>query len=490
MLPLVSLTLFLPLVGALIILMMPAGRTRLIHATAIATAAATLIGAFGLWIRGLGSTTFSQVEQVSWIPSIGAAYKVGLDGISLPLVVMTAILFFVGLCYSSNVKKNPKVFTTLLLFLETASLGVFLALDMLLFYVFFELTLVGMYFIISGWGHGKQAKRAALLFFLYTLLGSLPLLLAILALFLGSDPRTFDMVAIIANPPLTGGMALFAFLAIVISFGVKTPVVPFHSWLPVAHVEAPTVGSIILAGVMLKTGTYGFIRFALQMTPDVFAALGWLIVAIGVLSVIYGAFAALAQTDLKRLVAYTSINHMGYVIMAIGAAAVTTDQALRAVALDGAVLQMISHGFVTGLLFLLVGMLKERTGTRDLTEMKGLLLAAPVLAGLFVYAAFASLGLPGLAHFPAEFQAFLGTFAIYPLAAFIAIFGILITAGVYLRAIRMAFFGRPRSAVIDNKISLREWSAILPLAVLTVVLGILPSIVLNTVHITTLMIGK
>lgn len=490
MLPLVSLTLFLPIIGMLIILLLPAVRIKLIHTVANLTAGLTLAGALALWARGLGGSAFSQVEQLDWIPSIGASYKVGLDGISLPLIVLTALLFLAVMLYSRNVTKNPKAYTALLLFLETACLGVFMALDMLLFYVFFELTLVGMYFIMSGWGHGRNAKRAALLFFLYTLLGSLPLLLGILALFLGGNPRTFDMEAIIANPPLAGGMAMFALITILVSFGIKTPVVPFHTWLPVAHVEAPTVGSVILAGVMLKIGAYGLIRFALQMTPDAFAAAGWVVVAIGVLSVMYGAFAALAQTDLKRLVAYTSINHMGYVVIAIGAAAVTTDQSIRSIALDGAVLQMVSHGIVTGLLFFLVGMLQERTGTRDLTKLRGLLIAMPAVAGLFVLAAFASLGLPGLAHFPAEFQVFLGTFGVYPVAAVIAVFGILITAAVYLRAIWMAFFGAPKEGKTgDLSVNAREWSAIGPLVVLTVVIGVLPALVLSTVHITTSTIG-
>lgn len=487
---LVSLTLFLPLIGALLILLLPSGRTRLIHGTAIGVAGLTLLASFGLWLRGVGNGGFTQIEQLSWIPSLGASYKVGVDGISLPLVALTAGLFLAVLIYSSNISKKPKAYTALFLFLETACLGVFLALDMLLFYVFFELTLVGMYFIISGWGHGEAAKRAGLMFFLYTLLGSLPLLLAILALYFGSNPNTFDMQAIIANPPLAGGMALFALIAILISFGVKTPAVPFHSWLPVAHVDAPTGGSVILAGVMLKIGTYGLIRFGLQMVPDTFQTIGIFVVIIGVISVLYGAFAALAQTDIKRMVAYTSVNHMGYVIMAIGAAAITTDQTVRAIALDGAMLQMVSHGIVTGLLFLLVGMLQERTGSRDMTKLRGLLVSMPLISGLFMLAAFASLGLPGLAHFPAEFQIFLGTFAVYPVAAVAALLGILITAGLYIRAIRLVFWGEPTQPLQTNKaVASRELAAALPLAALIILIGIFPALILTTIHTTTKLIG-
>jgi NADH-quinone oxidoreductase subunit M len=374
--------------------------------------------------------------------------------------------------------------------LETACLGVFLALDMLLFYVFFELTLVGMYFIVVGWGYGERAKRAGLMFFLYTLIGSLSLLLAILALYFGSQPNTFDMQAIIANPPLSGGLALFALIAILISFGIKTPVVPFHSWLPVAHVEAPAPGSVVLAGVMLKIGTYGLIRFGLQMLPETFQAIGNIVVIVGVISVIYGALAALGQKDIKRAVAYTSINHMGYVVMAIGAAAVATNQAVRSLALDGAILQMVSHGIVTGALFLLVGMIQARTNSRDISSLRGLLVAMPVIGGLFMLSAFASSGLPGLAHFPAEFQIFLGTFAVYPLASIIAIFGIVIVSAVYLNIILKSFWGKPSKQHANlAPISRRELLSISPLVLMIVIIGILPAIILTTIHATTINIG-
>jgi NADH-quinone oxidoreductase subunit M len=224
-------------------------------------------------------------------------------------------------------------------------------------------TLVGMYFVIAGWGYeGRQ--RAALTFFLYTLLGSLPLLLAILALYLGSEPNTFDMRELIADPPLAGVAATLTLIAMLVTFFVKIPVFPVHTWLPAAHVEAPTAGSVILAGVLLKLGTYGLVRFALQMTPDAFRDLAPVIVALGVFSALYGAFVALGQTDLKRLVAYTSVNHMGYVVLGVAVAAAVTDPSARSLALDGSVLQMVSHGVVTGALFLLVGMLQERAHTR------------------------------------------------------------------------------------------------------------------------------
>ena len=487
MFPLVSVTLFLPLLGAVLLVALPGISTRGAHAVGLVASGLTLLGAAGMWARGAGAG-FTHVEEVSWIPSLGAAYRVGVDGISLPLVLLTVVLFFVSFVFSVKVTERARSYVALFLLLETASLGVFVALDAILFYVFFEVTLVAMYFIIADWGHeGRQ--RAALTFFLYTLLGSLPLLLAILGLYLGSDPRTFDMRAFIESPPLTGLAAMLAFIAMFITFAVKTPIFPVHTWLPAAHVEAPTAGSVILAGVMLKLGTYGLIRFALQMTPDAFRAAAPYVAALAVFTALYGAFVALGQTDLKRLIAYTSVNHMGYVVLGVAVAAAATDAGVRALALDGAVLQMVSHGVVTGALFLLVGMLQDRTHTREMGELGGLLRVAPILGWLFILAAFASLGLPGLAHFPAEFQIFLGTLQVYPVAV-IAVLGIVVTAGLYLRAIQIAFLGKPSERWREMKdLSGREILSIVPLAALTVLIGVAPFLLLDVIHRATEAIG-
>ncbi|MGI9048391.1 MAG: complex I subunit 4 family protein [Rubrobacteraceae bacterium] len=487
MFPLVSVTLFLPLLGAVLLVALPGISTRGAHAVGLVASGLTLLGAAGMWARGAGAG-FTQVEEVSWIPSLGAAYRVGVDGISLPLVFLTVVLFFVSFVFSVKVTERARSYVALFLLLETASLGVFVALDAILFYVFFEVTLVAMYFIIADWGHeGRQ--RAALMFFLYTLLGSLPLLLAILGLYLGSDPRTFDMRAFVDSPPLTGLAAMLAFVAMFVTFAVKTPIFPVHTWLPAAHVEAPTAGSVILAGVMLKLGTYGLIRFALQMTPDAFRAAAPYVAALAVFTALYGAFVALGQTDLKRLIAYTSVNHMGYVVLGVAVAAAATDAGVRALALDGAVLQMVSHGVVTGALFLLVGMLQDRTHTRDMGEMGGLLRIVPVLGWLFILAAFASLGLPGLAHFPAEFQIFLGTLQVYPIAV-VAVLGIVVTAGLYLRAIQIAFLGKPSERWREMKdLSGREILSIVPLAALTVLIGVAPFLLLDVIHRATEAIG-
>ena len=484
MLPIVSITLFLPLLGALLVMALRKAPAPLVHGIGIATSGLTLIGALWMWSRGVAETGFAQLEELAWMPSIGAAYRVGVDGISLPLVLLSALLFFLAFVYSAKVKERPHAYVVLMLLLETAAIGTFTALDAILFYVFFEVSLVSMYFMIAGWGH-EDRQRAALMFFIYTLLGSLPLLLAILGLYLGSEPHTFDMRAWIDSPPLSGTAAMLALVAMLFTFAVKIPVFPFHTWLPAAHVQAPAAGSVILAGVMLKFGTYGLVRFALQMTPDAFRDAGIVILVFGVVAGLYGAFAALAQGDLKRLIAYTSVNHMGYVVVGVAIAALALEPATRAMALDGAVLQMVSHGLVTGALFFLVGMLQDRAHTRDMDRFGGLLKPVPLLGWSFVLAAFASLGLPGLAHFPAEFQIFLVTLRVEPVAV-IVILGIVVTAGLYLRAIGKVFLGEPREEWAGmSDLNRRELLTLAPLWVLMVAVGVAPSLVLDIIHKTT-----
>ena len=495
MIPIVSLTLFLPLLGALVLVALPGISARGAHAVGLVFAGLAFVGSVVMWARGVGEAGageagagFSQVEEIAWIPSVGAAYRVGVDGVSLPLVLLTTVLFVVSLIFSTEISERARSYVALFLLMETASIGVFVALDAILFYVFFEVTLVGMYFIIADWGY-EERRRASLTFFLYTLLGSLPLLLAILGLYLGSEPNTFDMREYIASPPLSGLAAMLALIAMLFTFFVKTPVFPVHTWLPLAHTEAPTAGSVILAGVMLKFGTYGLIRFALQMTPDAFRAAAPVVVAFGVVSALYGAFVALAQTDLKRLVAYTSVNHMGYVVVGVAVAAAATDASVRALALDGAVLQMVSHGVVTGVLFLLVGALQDRAHTREMGAFGGFLRVAPVLGWGFILAAFASLGLPALAHFPAEFQIFLGALQVYPVAV-VVVLGIAVTAGLYLRAIVRVFLGTlPEKWTGIKDMGAREALAIVPLLALTVALGIVPFVVLDVIHRATQAMG-
>lgn len=485
-LPLLSITAFLPLLGALAILILQPKNSRTAYGIGIAASALAVVSALGIWLRGVGGG-FTQIEQFEWIPSLNIAYRMGVDGISYPLVLLTTVLFLTSLIYLSNTKKRANSYVMLFLLLETACLGVFMALDLFLFYIFFEVTLVGMYFIIAEWGH-ENSKQAALTFFLYTLLGSLFLLLAFLSLYLFSG--TFNMLALIANPPLSGLAAALTFWGLFIAFAIKTPLVPVHTWLPAAHTEAPAAGSAVLAGILLKIGGYGFIRFSLQMTPGAFQQFAPYVMIIAVFTALYGALAALGQTDIKRMVAYTSVNHMGYMVFGVAAAAAALEAGIETTALDGAVLQMISHGIVTGVLFLLVGALYDRTQTRKMAGMRGLLKTHPVLSGLFIIAAFASLGLPGLAHFPAEFQIFLGGFNVYPVATGFIILGLLITAGLYLRAIQQVFMGEPKEEIANPMdLGSRELWAVVPLILATLLIGIYPESLLSIIHATTELIG-
>jgi len=479
--PLLTLATFLPILGGLALMALPNRPARVAHGMSIAVTGLVFLITLAIWSRGIVPGGFAQIEEITWIAAIGAAYRLGLDGLSLPLVLLTSLLFFLSAIYSARISDRAPSYVVLMLMLETAALGTFMALDGLLFYVFFEVSLVGMYFMIAGWGY-EDRQRAALMFFIYTLLGSLPLLLAIIGLYLSSG--TFDMRVWIDMPPLTGIAAMLALIAMLFTFAVKIPAFPVHTWLPAAHVQAPTAGSVILAGVMLKFGTYGLVRFALQMTPDAFAQAGQVILAVGVVSALYGAFAALAQSDLKKMIAYTSVNHMGYVVMGVAVAALSVDPRIRTIALDGATLQMVSHGLVTGALFFLLGMLQDRAHTRDMGAFGGLLARVPWLGWTFILSAFASLGLPGLAHFPAEFQVFLATLNAAPWAI-VAILAIVVTAGLYLRAIAAVFLGSENEKWAEMPdLDRREKLVIVPLLILTVLVGVAPGWLIDMIHTT------
>lgn len=479
--PLLTIATFLPILAGLALMALPDRSTKKAHTVSIAATGAVFLITLAIWARGIVAGDFAQVEEIAWIPAIGAAYRLGVDGLSLPLVLLTSLLFFLSALYSARIGERAASYVVLMLMLETASLGTFMALDGLLFYVFFEVSLVGMYFMIAGWGY-EERQRAALMFFLYTLLGSLPLLLAIIGLYLGSG--TFDMRVWVEGTALGGLPAMLALIAMLVTFAVKIPAFPVHTWLPAAHVQAPTAGSVILAGVMLKFGTYGLVRFAYQMTPEAFAQAGQVILAFGVVSALYGAFAALAQSDLKKMIAYTSVNHMGYVVMGVAVAALATEPRIRTIALDGATLQMVSHGLVTGALFFLVGMLQDRAHTRGIGDFGGLLGRVPWLGWAFILSAFASLGLPGLAHFPAEFQIFLATLNGMPWGL-IAILAIVITAALYLRAIAGVFLGEMNDKWAEMPdLDQREKLVILPLLVLTVLIGVAPGWLIDMIHTT------
>ncbi|RJL24840.1 complex I subunit 4 family protein [Bailinhaonella thermotolerans] len=480
-----SVAIFLPLAAACVLAALPRLGASAARAVWILVSAAVLGLAAAMWAGYPGGVAYEQ--RLRWIPSLGAGYHVGVDGMSLPLVALTALLFLVCAVYTGRDTPRMPAYAAFFLFLEAVSLGLFAALDLLLFFVFFDLSIVGMYFVIVGWGHGDRA-RSALRFFLYTFLGSLALLLGFIGLFLGGG--TFDLVELAARPPFRAepGIAGLVLLAVGIGFAVKTPVVPVHTWLPPAHTDAPAAGSAILAGILLKMGAYGLARVALPVLPGAWQRHAWVVIAIGVVSVVYGAFVALAQRDLKRLIAYTSVNHMGYIVLALGAAGLAAgDERARDLAVTGAVTQMVSHGLVTGALFLLAGVVWDRAHDYDLTRLGGLAGPAPVLTALTAVAAFASLGLPGLSGFIAEFQIFAGVIGTgipgAAVAGAIAVAGVLVTAALFLRVLQRAFLGGPGELTARfTDVRPRELLAVAPLLALSLAVGIAPRPLLDLVE--------
>ncbi len=482
-----SLIVFLPLAAALVLVALPRLGDAASRWAWVAAAAADLALVVGVWLRyetpASGRLAFE--ERAEWIPGVNSSYHVGVDGLSLPLLAMTAVIFLACAVYALRQTDRPRTQAALFLFLQSVSTGLFVSADLILFFLFFDLSIVGMYFVIAGWGHG-DAARSAVKFFLYTFLGSLALLVGFIGLYLAADPHTFDMVELAEQAPLTGSSltGVLVLGAIVVGLAVKTPTVPVHTWLPPAHTDAPAIGSAVLAGVLLKMGTYGFVRIGMPMLPEAWRSWAWVLVVVGIVSVVYGALVALAQTNFKRMVAYTSVNHMGYIVLAVGAAGIVasdTAQA-RSVAVTGAVTQMVSHGLVTGALFLLAGVLQDRAGTYDMDSYGGLAGPAPRFAALFAVGAFASLGLPGLSGFIAEFQIFTGSIAAAPVTA-VALVGILITAALFLRALQRIFAGELRGRS-DGFADLRpaELWAVGPLLLLSLLIGVLPRPLLDVIE--------
>ena len=455
-----TIILFWPLAAALLVILL--GRNdRQIKIWSIRASLLPLVLSIYLlfaYNTEIGGIQFEQIS--SWIPQLNAGYHLGVDGLSVPLIFLTTLLSTLSILYSAGViNTRVKEYFFLMHLLEFSMLGVFLALDYVLFYVFWEISLVPMYFLIGIWG-GENRGYAATKFFIYTLVGSVAMLLAILAVYFATG--TFDILEAAAAQPFAGNLTLasLAFWGFFLGFAFKVPSFPFHTWLPDAHTEAPTAGSVILAGVLLKLGAYGMLRIMLPSFPEASVYWATWIVALGAIAIVYGAFVCVAQTDLKRLIAYSSVSHMGYVMLGIGAAAsiMTPDalagavnrfglstEAIRdsaAMALNGAALQMFNHGIITGALFFLVGIIYERAHSRDLARFGGLATKTPHFYGLMLTAAFASLGLPGLAGFWAELFTFRGAFALMPYWAAFGTIGIVITA-VYIlyRIIQNVFLG-------------------------------------------------
>ncbi|MBC9729217.1 NuoM family protein [Streptomyces sp. TRM68367] len=483
---------FLPLAACPLLLLAPRSMPdRACTWVWIATAAVDLALVIAVW-SGFDPGGGLQYEQrVRWIPGAGVSYHVGVDGLSLPLVALTCVLFLAVAVYSLRETRRVRSYVCLFLFLQTVCLGLFIALDLILFFLFFDLSIVGMFFVIAGWGPGEKARAAALKFFLYTFIGSLALLLGFIGLYLAADPHTFDMADLARTDPLAGHgtYAALVLLAIGAGLAVKTPTVPFHTWLPPAHTDAPAAGSAILAGILLKMGTYGFVRIAMPLLPGSWRHYAGVFIVVGAVSVVYGALVALAQTDFKRMIAYTSVNHMGYVVLAVGAAGVLagTDAQARSLAVTGAVTQMVSHGLLTGALFLLSGVLHDRAGTYAIDAYSGLAAPSPRFAAATAVAAFAALGIPGFSGFIAEFQIFTGSLASQAVATAIALTGILITAALFLRALRRMFLGTVRLPASVRTggfgdLTTAETAAVVPLLAIALAIGVVPRFLLDLIE--------
>ncbi len=472
---------FLPLAGALLIAL-AVKRDRDVRYVAGAVSLIELALGIVVFLRYDAETGGVQlVDRIpDWIPveSFEVQYFLGVDGLSAPLVLLAGLLGMAAVFASWGIKHRVREYFVWLLVLQTAVMGVFTALDFILFFLLWELELVPMYFLIAIWGTGRR-EYSAMKFLIFTFLGSAFMLVGILGLFFTADIHTFDMTQLPAKIAAARSFSLpigMLFALLTLGFAVKLPVWPLHSWLPDAHTDAPTAVSVMLAGVLLKMGGYGMVRVSAGMFPQVVVDAAWVLVILGVINVLYGAVVTLRQTDLKRLIAFSSISHMGYVLIGISSVAGAAG-AVSPVGLTGAAMQMFTHGTITGLLFLLVGLMYEKAHTRYIPDLGGLATRMPVLAAVFLVAGLASLGLPGTSGFVSEILVFLGTFPVWGIGTALGAFGIVITAGYILWMVQRTLFGPP----IDRFASVRDATPMemVPLLVLVtavLVVGIYPAI--------------
>lgn len=504
---LLTLILFVPVLGGIVVLCLPKNTTKVVHWTALGFSLIPLLLTIVLWTQftpGLEGYQFE--EQYYWYPAIGSSFHVGIDGLSLTMVFLTTLLTPIALLASFNISDRPKIYMFLFLLLEMGMLGVFMSVDLLIFFVFWEFGLVPMYFLINQWGSEKGEREiwkgikvqsrnyASLKFMIYTMGGSLGLLLAIqlLGVLFGSYELTTitklwnQLEGTLLGLPVASVKAV-AFWAFVISFAIKVPVWPFHTWLPDAHTEAPTAGSMILAGVLLKLGAYGFLRFVLPLYPVESAKYAGALAFLAVMAIVFGAFASFGQKDFKRLVAYSSVNHMGFVLLGIAAAAKSWGTLDANIALNGAILQMFNHGLSAAGMFFLVGVIYERTHTRNLDDFGGLFPLIPVYGGILIFTSMASLGLPGLNGFISEFLVVRGSWSILPVYTAIAMIGLLFTGAYILKGIKSVLHGPVNQhwAHGEHKvteITLREIIVMGPLMVLILVIGIYPAWILDIIN--------
>ena len=474
---LLTITVFLPLAAALLIALFVRGDLlvrRFAGAVALTELALSIV-VFARYDLGLGGVQLIDKAE-DWIPAFKVQYFLGVDGLSAPLVMLTGLLGMAAVFASWGINHRVREYFVWLLVLQTAVMGVFTALDFVLFFLLWEMELVPMFFLISIWGSGRP-QYSAMKFLIFTFLGSAFMLVGILALFFSTG--TFDMTALpkevqSASLIMPAGVI---FTLLFIGFAVKLPVWPVHTWLPDAHTDAPTAVSVMLAGVLLKMGGYGMLRVSAAMFPDVIVAAAWALATFGVINVLYGAVVTLRQTDLKRLIAFSSISHMGYVLIGISSVA-GVGGVVSPVGLTGAAMQMFTHGTITGLLFLLVGYVYEKAHTRYIPDLGGLATRMPVLAAVFLIAGLASLGLPGTSGFVSEILIFFGAFPVYGWATALGAFGIVVTAGYILWMVQRSFFG-PQIERFENvrDASLLEMVPLFALVVAVLVVGVYPAVI-------------
>ena len=488
---------WLPIIGMAAIAFIPREKEDVIKITAAATTGLQFLLTLVLWKNfDSGSGAMQFMERAEWIPSFNIAYILGVDGLSLPMAILTGLLCFLGVFVSWNINKAVKGYFALFLLLDTGIMGVFLSMDFFLFYIFWEVMLLPMYFLIGIWG-GPQREYAAIKFFLYTLFGSVLLLVGILGLYF-SCGKTFDILELMqVAPQALGGVMWWGmsgikviWILLFIGFAIKVPVFPFHTWLPLAHVEAPTAISVLLAGILLKLGVYGILRINYGLMPDGVYWFSGALAFLGLINVIWGGLCALAQTDLKKLVAYSSVNHMGYALIGMAAVIAASEanglnlKAAQA-GLGGAVFQMFNHGTISAMLFILVGVIYDRAHHREIAGFGGLAAQMPIYAGITALAFFAGLGLPGLSGFISEAMCFIGAFPVYRGIVIASTIGILLNAAYFLWAFQRIFFGELNEKYTNlPEINRLELFTVVPLLVITLFFGIYPAPYLDVISST------